>query len=342
MVSVIVPVYNAEKTLRECVDAVLCQTYRDFELILIDDGSRDRSGQICDEVEETLRSRGIPCTVIHQENGGVSRARNCGMDHARGEYFVCVDSDDVIEPCYLEDLVHAAQSHPDLGHVLCGFRCTSHVHDYILTDREPFSVADRRDYMRLFDAILVQGPCLALYRTEIVRSHGIRMREDLSLAEDILFNLAYLDALDRTGIGVVNRTNYIYQDEDGNSLYRKFRPDLLAINDMVIQSIARYMDSWGITDEASWQRFYNAALFKYMNALDNTFHRQNPMSVREKIRYNNKIMQSESFRDTLHNSTVRLIPAHRKAYESGDYRRVLWFEFVQKTKRRFSGLLRKQ
>ena len=89
-VSVIVPVYNAENTLRACVDSVLAQTAADFELILIDDGSRDASGLICDayaEQDERIR-------VIHQKNAGVSAARNAGMDQARGEYVLVVDSDD--------------------------------------------------------------------------------------------------------------------------------------------------------------------------------------------------------------------------------------------------------
>ena len=140
MVSVIIPVYNAEDSLPACVQSVLDQSCKDFELILIDDGSRDRSGALCDELQGKCRAQGVPCQVIHQENRGVSAARNCGMEHVRGEYFVCIDSDDTIEPCYLEDLVRTAEAHPEFGHVICGFRCTSHEHDYVLTEKEPMSV----------------------------------------------------------------------------------------------------------------------------------------------------------------------------------------------------------
>ena len=338
MVSVVIPVYYAENTLLKCVDSVLNQTYSDYELILIDDGSKDRSGEICDELKETCASRGVRCQVIHKENGGVSSARNCGMDHANGEYFVCVDSDDVVEPCYLEDLVRTAEMNPEFGHVLCGFRCTSHTHDYVFSNKELLSVSDRQNYMQLFDSILIQSPCLALFRTEIVNSNGIRMREDLSLGEDILFNLDYLDALDRTAIGVINKTNYIYQDEDGSSLYRKFRPDLHEINEKVMQTIANYLQKWGITDDASWQRYYNAALFKYMNTLDNTFHRQNPKKWREKIRFNNEIMRSEGFCEALQKSNVHLTHAQRRAYASGNYRRVLANNLLQRMKSFFTNV----
>ena len=342
MVSVIIPVYNAEKTLLSCVQSVIAQTYKDYELLLIDDGSLDHSGQLCDDIQKMCLAKGIKCQAIHQRNSGVSTARNCGMNHANGKYCVFIDSDDVIEPCYLEDLVRTAERHPELGHVLCGFRCTSHVHDYVLNSKEALSVVDRRDYMKLFDAILIQGPCLALYRTEIVRGNDIKMREDLSLAEDILFNLEYLDALDCTAIGVVNKPNYIYQNEDPNSLYRKYRPDLLHIQELTVHSIKQYMCKWGIADDDLWRRFYNASLFKYLNVFENTFHRQNPMSMREKINYNNTILKSESFRNALQKSAVNLPAVQRRAYQSGKYGRVLIAERVQKIKVAVSSFLRRR
>ena len=100
MINVVVPVYKAEEYLRRCVDSILVQTYRDFELILVDDGSPDRCGQICDE----YATRDDRIKVIHQENGGVAAARNAGLDVARGEYFAFVDSDDYCHPEMLEVL----------------------------------------------------------------------------------------------------------------------------------------------------------------------------------------------------------------------------------------------
>ena len=339
MVSVIVPVYNAEKTLTACVQSVLDQTYKDRELILIDDGSTDRSGELCDELRETCRAAGLPCRVIHQKNRGVSAARNCGMEHAAGEYFVCIDSDDRIEPCYLEDLVRTAEAHPDFGHVLCGFKCTSHVHDYVLTGREALSVIDRRDYMRLFQAVLIQGPCLALYKTGIVRDAGIRMREELSRAEDIMFNLEYLDALGELPIGVVNKANYIYQNEDMDSLFRRYSPDLLEINEMVNQALYGYLKKWNVEKKASWQMYYTAVLANYISVLNNTFHARNPMTRREKIAYNNRILQKESFQDALQKGRLPISGALRKAYQSENYARVLAVERMQGFKRSVLRLL---
>ncbi len=105
MISVIVPVYKVEQYLRECVDSILAQSYTDFELILVDDGSPDRCGEICDAyAKQDPRVR-----VIHQENQGLSGARNSGMDIARGEYITFVDSDDLVSPEYLRILSDTLQ-----------------------------------------------------------------------------------------------------------------------------------------------------------------------------------------------------------------------------------------
>lgn len=99
-ISIIVPVYNSEKYLRRCIDSILSQSFTDFELIIVDDGSKDSSPQICDEyVAKDNRVR-----VIHKENGGVSAARNDGLDIAKGEYVTFIDSDDWVEKEYLETL----------------------------------------------------------------------------------------------------------------------------------------------------------------------------------------------------------------------------------------------
>jgi len=99
-ISVIIPVYNAEKYLQPCVDSVLMQTYKDFELILVDDGSRDGSGAMCDNIA----SQDSRVHVVHQKNAGAGAARNAGLSKAQGEYIVFVDSDDMIRQGYFESL----------------------------------------------------------------------------------------------------------------------------------------------------------------------------------------------------------------------------------------------
>lgn len=100
-ISIIVPVYNMEQYLRKCLDSIMTQTFKDFECWLIDDGSTDKSSAICDDyVAKDTRFH-----VVHKENGGLASARQCGIDHATGEYIANIDPDDWVDADYLENLI---------------------------------------------------------------------------------------------------------------------------------------------------------------------------------------------------------------------------------------------
>ena len=116
MISIIIPVYNAEKFLRRCLDSIVNQTYKDLDIVLVDDGSSDNSGTICDE----YASKDSRIHVIHQQNGGVSVARQAGLDAIKGEYFIFADADDWVELTMLEKLyLKAKESDADV--VVCAF-----------------------------------------------------------------------------------------------------------------------------------------------------------------------------------------------------------------------------
>ena len=129
MISIIVPVYNVEKYLRRCIDSILCQTYQDLEIILVDDGSMDKCGEICDE----YRMMDQRIIVLHQKNAGQSAARNAGLDIASGEFIGFVDSDDWIEPEMYEKLFQMMQDE-DCDLVECGVNLVSQTYTdpYIL------------------------------------------------------------------------------------------------------------------------------------------------------------------------------------------------------------------
>ena len=107
--SVIIPVHNVCKTLRECVDSVRMQGYSDMEVILVDDGSTDDSGRLCDIIASTWAQ----VSVIHKKNGGLSDARNAGLDKARGEYVTFIDSDDMMGKDTIVTLMDIIDRHPD-------------------------------------------------------------------------------------------------------------------------------------------------------------------------------------------------------------------------------------
>lgn len=107
LITIIIPVYNVEKYLRECIDSVIAQTYKNLEIILVDDGSIDKSGEICDEYSK----KDSRIRVIHKKNGGLSDARNVALDIAKGEYIGFIDSDDYIEKDMFETLYKLAEKY---------------------------------------------------------------------------------------------------------------------------------------------------------------------------------------------------------------------------------------
>lgn len=190
-VSIIVPVYNAEKSLARCVDSILNQEFRDFELILMDDGSKDRSGEICDGYARA----DARVVVVHKENTGVSDTRNQAIARARGTFLQFVDSDDWLTADATKLMVRAAE---ETG-------CDMVIADFYRVVGEMVSQkgdidADQVIGREAFVGFMMENPAdyyygvlwNKLYRRSLVEAHGIRMDAKLSWCEDFLFNLEYV------------------------------------------------------------------------------------------------------------------------------------------------------
>lgn len=175
MISVIVPVYKAEKYIESCVQSILSQTYGDFELILVEDGSPDRSGEICDVLAKTdTRIR-----VIHKENGGAATARNAGLDAAKGEYIAFIDGDDCVHPKYLEFLLRL-QRETNADFAMCYY-------DFFTEGGDWFNDEPRMEYELLNGAELLENftehyrkvslisLCMKLFKKEVF--DGLRIPE---------------------------------------------------------------------------------------------------------------------------------------------------------------------
>lgn len=194
-VSVIAPVYKVEQYLHRCVDSILSQTFRDFELILVDDGSPDSCGVICDEYE--IKDSRVK--VLHIENGGVSRARNKGLDIAKGKYIAFCDSDDWWEPQLLERTVFLMES-GEWDWVSFQFQrvCDDGSvapHQYHTGEKHVFSVDDKMEYMlREFLQCRYGWEIWArIFRADIIQDNQIRFCETCgNYAEDMGFCAKYL------------------------------------------------------------------------------------------------------------------------------------------------------
>jgi len=186
-ISVIVPVYKAEKYLARCVDSLLAQTFRDFEIILIDDGSPDKSGEICDNyAKKDSRVR-----VIHQENGGVSVARQRGNDEARGEYVIHADPDDWTEPSMLAEL-YAKAKEENADMVFCDFYDNfSPTRSYY--HAQPTGEENAENFLKKVLSQQLNAACWnKLIKRDFYEANSVRFPDGAALGEDLYFNCELL------------------------------------------------------------------------------------------------------------------------------------------------------
>ncbi len=191
MVSIVVPIYNAENYLRRCVDSILNQEYTDFELLLVNDGSTDASGDICEEYGD----QDPRVIVIQKENTGVSDSRNRALDRAQGKYLQFLDSDDWITPDATRLFVRAAEEYgcdmviSDFYRVV-GERLSTKgdIEEEGVLTREEFAAHMMENPADFYYGVLWNK----LYRRDIVEEHNLRMDTDINWCEDFMFNLEYI------------------------------------------------------------------------------------------------------------------------------------------------------
>lgn len=214
-ISVIVPVYKAEKYLHRCVDSILAQTFTNFELILVDDGSPDGSGTLCDEYAQKDRR----VKVLHKENGGVASARQCGIDNAKGEYTIHADPDDWVEPTMLEELYNKAIAE-NADMVICDFYVDT-INDCIYRSQK---VSDETSQKVLEDLLLhgLHGSlCNKLIKSACYTEFNIRFAENLNYCEDYLVCVKIL--MHNITIAYLDKAFYHYdQIVNNESITRKF------------------------------------------------------------------------------------------------------------------------
>lgn len=210
LVSIIVPVYKAEKYIHQCIDSLLAQTYRNIEVILVDDGSPDHCGKICDE----YAAKDYRVKVIHQQNGGVSVARQTGIDHATGEYSIHADPDDWVELNMIEELVaKAVADNADM--VICDFYRESKS-DRIHVCQNPGDDLSASAVLRKILSQQLHGSCC---NKLVNRSHieGIGfIPEDLCILEDELYNIRILAR--KIKVSYLPKAFYHYRVENEHSL----------------------------------------------------------------------------------------------------------------------------
>lgn len=284
-VSIIIPIYNAEDSLHNCIESILDQTYKDIEIIMINDGSTDHSKNICDHYAK-LDQR---IKVIHQENAGPSAARNRGIEQAVGNYIQFVDADDYIKPTMTETLVKAITNNIQL--VICGYQS---IHFWTLRKYTPsftgiYQQSDLMQYIgELYRDILLPSPCNKLYDATLINDFQLRFQENVKVGEDLLFNLAYIKTCSR--IQMIDKILYNYVIQDDQSLSRDFNKEFFENQHMLHEQVRTFLleeDYYSGRNKDFLKINYANSI---INSLNNLFHQNSVLTANQKKRQIKRIL----------------------------------------------------
>ena len=266
-ISVIVPVYNCAEYLERSIAALLAQSFRDFELLLVDDGSTDNSGQICDHfasLDERIR-------VIHQPNGGAGSARNTGLAAATAPYLFFPDADDLMEPCMLETLIEAAgKTQADI--VVCGF--TEGFADTPVSQRKNVCLSEQmlqsKNEIRTFFATWYPDGVAGylwnkLYLAEPIRQNAVRFR-NMRRYQDGVFNVSAFDLAER--VCIIEDVLYHYKLNDVQEGYAKFPRNKLELMCDLITAYQSVLNTWDIDKTVAEERIRSFLLRGTVSCID--------------------------------------------------------------------------
>ena len=257
MVSIIVPVYKTKDYLRQCIESLLSQTYRSVEIILVDDGSPDECPALCDD----YASKDKRIRVIHKENGGLSSAREAGIQHAHGGYIMVVDSDDWLEPDTIADCIEVALKN-EADCVMFGYvreYPSKSIPTHLFGSDFAYEVfaSEEKIHRRIVGLIgnELQSPqqidnlstvCMKLYKTDIAIRGRIVSERIVGTSEDTIFNLY---ALDGCKISYINKCFYHYRKSNAQSITTQHKPDLAEKWDVMYSIMLEYIDGSGRANE---------------------------------------------------------------------------------------------
>lgn len=247
-ISVIVPVYNREKYIEKCIESLEGQTYKNIEIIMINDGSTDNSKSVCDKISKKYQN----IKVIHTKNRGVSEARNKGLNMSTGEYILFVDPDDTIDKNMCE-YMHKGYIENTDSLPICGINLVDENNivnkkldfDEISSD-EKFYLNKNR-FMELFKIDLLNSPCNKLFRKDIIDLNNIKFEKGLSLGEDMFFMMSYIKYINE--FSVINKCLYNYLRCGNETLSVKSYKNMYEIQSGIFNKLVENMEEMTVSNE---------------------------------------------------------------------------------------------
>lgn len=290
LVSIIIPVYQVEKYLEKCLESVINQTYKKIEVILIDDGSKDNSGKICDEYAQKDKR----IIVIHKNNEGVSKARNVGIECAKGTYITFVDSDDFIHKDYIEKLYELCK-HNNADLSICGTKNILENEKVVKKSRKYKKNLDKEDGMKelLNEKYYTCVIWAKMYKKELLKN--IRFNEKTKIAEDLEVLYKVLDKCKKISINTFENL-YYYRIRDDSATVNKYNSDWEnEIN--ICEEIIKFV-------EKKYPNVVNYAIKRYV--------RINVTCISKVLKYDKNIEQAICLRKNI-------VKLGKKAYFKADF-----------------------
>lgn len=278
LVSIIVPIYNAECFLSACIESIIGQSYGDFELILVNDGSTDASLTICHQYSQ----RDTRIIVLDKVNGGSASAKNAGIEIAKGEFIEFVDADDVIDETYLENMVAGINDEVDL---CVGNVCFVTKKEEILSERYVDMVAgffSLRDFLSFYPKYMpkaiIGAPWNKLYRASIIKKQALEFDVSLKNNEDTQFNYAYLPHCRNVFVSTQPYYRYINRGCSASTRYIPNLFDIYVSTYIKAKEFLRKTDTYSVN--ISFQNEYFLSLV--VGAVNSIVNGANNLSFREK------------------------------------------------------------
>ncbi|MDY6826353.1 MAG: glycosyltransferase family 2 protein [Bacillota bacterium] len=283
MVSIIIPVYNVEKYLKYCIDSVLNQTFKKIEIILINDGSTDSSGQICNEYAKKHKN----ITLINQKNSGSGVARNKGLELAKGRFIAFCDPDDFLPQDAIKKYINAMnKNNADLA---IGFIKELHFDNNkkLIAEKEPkifdMSIKNRESFSKIFfelyDQINMRSPCNKLYSIKVIKENNIKF-PGIRRSQDIVFNNEYYKYVKK--VEIINSYVY-YRRIIKDVIYNKYVGDLASSRVVVYESYKDLISFWGLNSKNAFE-FLNKILFREIWDYQSFIINNSKLSWNEKLR----------------------------------------------------------
>ena len=281
-VSIIMPVYKVEEYVGKAIESIQAQTLTDWEFLIVDDGTPDRSGEICDE----YAAKDSRITVIHKENGGAPSARNTAIDIAKGEYFYFMDSDDWAEPNMLEDMYNLAKR-DNAQLVVAGFYIDTYIgdgkymsddytldQDMVFSDKESF----RKSAYKLFDKNLLYTPWNKLFDAKYIMDNNLKF--PTTFWDDFPFCISVVKNVER--VTVTSKQYYHFLRARTESETSAYRPGMYEKREEEHGWMMDLYRDWHVGDPASVEMIARRYVERFIGCVENVTNPKCDMSKKEK------------------------------------------------------------